>query len=83
MDKIKIKLLTSIAGNAEPAYDQAEFGYAPGQIVEVHPNLAAAWIGSGLAEAVPMTEAAVLPDAENAMKAGPAKGRRKPPASEG
>ena len=49
MKRTKVKMCISIAGNADPNYDQPEFGYAPGQVVEVHPILAEAWIASGTA----------------------------------
>lgn len=64
MQKIKVKLLTSIAGHSEERYDQPDFGYAPGQVVELHPELATAWIGSGLAELYEEIEAAVMPEVE-------------------
>jgi hypothetical protein len=38
MQKIKVKLLTSIAGHSDEQYDQPDFGYAPGQVVELHPQ---------------------------------------------
>jgi hypothetical protein len=47
MQKIKVKLLTSIAGHSDEQYDQPDFGYAPGEVVELHPNLAAAWVSLG------------------------------------
>ena len=53
MTKVKVKMLTGIAGNANPAYDLPEHGYSPEEIVELHPYLAERWIASGLAEAVP------------------------------
>ena len=52
MKKIKVKMLTSIAGLANPDYDLPEHGYTVGDIVELHPQLAEAWIQSGTAEAV-------------------------------
>jgi hypothetical protein len=69
MQKIKVKLLTSIAGHSDEKYDQPDFGYAPGQEVELHPDLAAAWVSSGLAELcveieAAVTEAAVMPEVE-------------------
>lgn len=52
MPKIKVKMLTSIAGLANPAYDLPEHGYQQDDIVELHPVLANAWIEAGIAEAV-------------------------------
>jgi hypothetical protein len=52
MKKVEVKMLTSIAGLANPMYDLPDHCYAFGDIVEVHPNLAEAWIQSGIAEAV-------------------------------
>lgn len=46
---MKVSILQSIAGNAEPMYGQPEFGYAPGQVVEVDDALARAWIAGGIA----------------------------------
>jgi hypothetical protein len=64
MQKIKVKLLTSIAGHSDEQYDQPDFGYAPGEVVELHPKLAAAWVSSGLAELCEEIEAAVIPEVE-------------------
>jgi hypothetical protein len=64
MQKIKVKLLTSIAGHSDERYDQPDFGYAPGQEVELHPDLATAWVSSGLAELCTDIEAAVMPEVE-------------------
>ena len=54
---MKIVILQSIAGNAEPMYNQPEFGYAPGQIVEVDDGLAKAWIASGIASKAKKSDA--------------------------
>lgn len=50
--KTKVKILIPVAGGAEPMYDLPDFGYAPGQIVELHPKLAQIWIATGKCEAV-------------------------------
>ena len=50
--KRKIRMKTSIAGNAEPMYDLRDFAFGPGQEVEVDERLAGNWIASGVAEAV-------------------------------
>lgn len=50
---MKIKLLTSIAGNADPANGlERDFAFAHGEVVEVADGLGRKWIGSNLAEAV-------------------------------
>ena len=51
MTKTKVKMLTGIAGNANPAYDLPEHSYQPEQIVDLHPDLAGYWIAAGIAEA--------------------------------
>jgi hypothetical protein len=50
--KIKVKMLTGIAGLPNPDYDLPEHSYAPEEIVMVHPTLATAWIAGGIAQAV-------------------------------
>lgn len=52
--KVKVRMTTSIAGNPEPLYDLDGFSFQPEQIVELHPDLAKAWLTSGLA--VPFVE---------------------------
>jgi len=49
---VKIKMNVAIAGLAEPKYDLGEFSFVPEQVVEVHPDLAAAWVVAGHAEAI-------------------------------
>jgi hypothetical protein len=49
--KIKVRILQSIAGHAEPMYDLPDFGFAPGQVVLIDERLAGNWISSGVAEA--------------------------------
>lgn len=49
---MKVRMTVSIAGNAEPRYELPEFSFAPGDEVELHPELAAAWIAAGHAEAM-------------------------------
>ena len=51
MKKTKVKMLTGIAGNANPVYDLPEHSYQPEQIVELHSDLAGYWIAGGIAEA--------------------------------
>jgi hypothetical protein len=64
-DVVKVKMRTSIAGLANPEFDLPEHGYEQDQIVELHPTLAAAWIESGLAEAIQLgtTSGVPSPDA--------------------
>jgi hypothetical protein len=70
MAKIRVKMLVSIGGLAVPIYGLEEFSFEPGQIVELHPDLARSWISGGLAEAIleretasiePQDETAILP----------------------
>jgi hypothetical protein len=49
--KTKLKMLMSVAGNADARYDLPAFAYKKGQIVELHSELAKSWIASGRAEA--------------------------------
>jgi len=51
MTKVKVEMLTSIAGNPEPRYGLDDFAFSPGQVVDLHPDLARAWIAGGLAKA--------------------------------
>lgn len=44
-----VKIQTSIAGHADPRYELDDFSFRPGEEVEVHDDLAAAWIESGVA----------------------------------
>jgi hypothetical protein len=93
MPKIKVKMLTSIAGLANPDYDLPEHGYQQEEIVELHPVLANAWIEAGIAEAfkekdpkagraghVP-SKVEVMPKAEESSPA--AKSYHFPPSNEG
>ena len=50
---MKVKILTSIAGHADPRYDLRDFSFRPGEEADVHDELAAAWIESGVAVALP------------------------------
>lgn len=52
MTKIKVKMLTSIAGLANPDYDLPEHGFQAGDIAELHPKLAEAWVEAGIAALV-------------------------------
>jgi hypothetical protein len=54
--KIKVRMVVSIAGNAEPLYDLEAFSFQPEQIVELHAGLARAWIASGNAKPVDFSE---------------------------
>ena len=47
---MKVIILQSIAGNAEPRYDLPEFAFRPGEMVDLNDDLAKAWISSGVAE---------------------------------
>ncbi len=48
---VKVTMRVSIAGGPEPVHGLGEFSFRPGQAVELHPDLAAAWIASGNASA--------------------------------
>ena len=54
--KVKVEILRSVAGNANPQYDLPDHGYGPGDIVELHPELASKWIASGIARGMDKTE---------------------------
>lgn len=61
---MKIKIKQSIAGNADESYGLESFSFAPGQVVEIHDELAAAWLASEVAEPVvesPETAALQVP----------------------
>lgn len=86
MTKIKVKMLTGVAGNANPVYDLPAHGYQPDEIVEVHPELAKFWFASGLAEPVkPQLPARVEPKEPKVAKAeetaAPAPVPAEPPAA--
>jgi hypothetical protein len=51
---MKVRMRVSVAGNPEPRYDLASFSFAPGDEVDLHPELAAAWLASGHAEEIPV-----------------------------
>lgn len=50
---MKVRILTSICGHAEPMYDLPDFCFAVGDVVDLHDGLASAWIKSGIAEEPP------------------------------
>lgn len=82
MSKVKVKMLTGIAGLANPAYDLPEHSYAPEEIVMLHPKLASAWIDGGIAKAIEEDEAEVPASeidatSEVAAKSSPKPGRSK------
>lgn len=59
---MEVKILTSIAGHAEPKYDlHHSFSFVAGETATLHPDLAAAWIASGIAEALPKPEPEAKP----------------------
>ena len=50
-NKVRVRVLTSVAGMPMPHYGiPGQFGYQPGQVVSLHPQLAEAWINSGIVE---------------------------------
>ena len=51
---MKVRMLVSIAGLAMPHYGiTGTYSLAPGDVLELHDELAEKWIASGHAEAVP------------------------------
>jgi hypothetical protein len=72
---MKVRFFVSIAGLAEPRYDQHyDFSFRPGEIATIHPDHAKGLIESGVCEAVEPAEAI---DSEVAEDAGKAKRGRK------
>jgi hypothetical protein len=49
---MKVRMCVSIAGHAEPLYELPEFSFAPGDEVDLHADLAKAWISCGHAEKI-------------------------------
>lgn len=50
-ERTKIRMLSSVSGLAMPGYGiQGEFAHHAGTQVDIHPELAKAWIGCGYAE---------------------------------
>lgn len=55
---MKVRMLVSIAGHAMPHYGiTGTFSFAPGEVIDLHDELADKWIESGLAEASSNTSA--------------------------
>ena len=61
---MKVKLLVSIVGLAQPRYGLGDFAFQAEEESTLHPELAAAWIQAGYA--VPVTP----PEAAKAAKKG-------------
>lgn len=49
---MKVRMLVSIAGGAEPLYGLEEFSFRPGEEVDLDDTLAGHWIAAGHASAV-------------------------------
>ena len=47
---MKVTILQSIAGHADPRYDLSEHSFRPNEIADLHNDLARAWCASGVAE---------------------------------
>lgn len=47
--KVKVEMLTSIAGNPDLRYGPDSINFSIGEIVDLHPDQARAWIAGGLA----------------------------------
>jgi hypothetical protein len=66
---MKVRILEPIAGNADERYGLADFSFRPGEEVELHDDLAAAWIEAGRAAAVEEAEEApAAPQQHHAKK---------------
>lgn len=50
---MRVQIIQSIAGHADPRYNLPDFGFRPGEVTEIHDTLAGHWIASGVAEAAP------------------------------
>lgn len=61
--KVKVKMLVSISGLANPAADLPEHSFVPDQIVELNAGLAAAWLAGGLAAPLDKVSAKAAKDA--------------------
>lgn len=68
---VKVEMLVSIAGLPEPRYELGDFSFAMGQVVDLNPDLARAWVAGGIAKAVaasaPVPETTALKPAETAV----------------
>lgn len=79
--KVKVEMLTSIAGNPDPRYGPGDISFSIGEIVELHPDQAKAWIAGGLAKLVnlptPEPETTALEPSETVIlsEAKPRRGR--------
>jgi hypothetical protein len=58
---MKIRILQSIAGHAEPRYGLADFSFPPGAVVDVQEDLAKAWIASKIALAADGRDKLTMP----------------------
>jgi len=61
---MRVRMLTSIAGNANPLYGLGEFSFAPGDTPDLHKDLAKAWIACGHAEKLRKDASTLAVDAE-------------------
>ena len=52
---MKVRMLVSIAGHAEPKYGLPEFAFKPGEVVELNDTLAEAWVTAEIAQLVAIT----------------------------
>ena len=58
---MKIKIIQSIAGHAEPRYRLRDFSFPPGAVVDVVPFLAQAWLASKTAILAAKNEPLTMP----------------------
>ena len=58
---MKIKILQSRAGHAQPQHRLADFSFPPGAVIDIAPFLAQAWIASKTAIAADKAEKLTMP----------------------
>ena len=46
---MKVTIVQSIAGHADPRYELEDFSFRPGETVDLNDELAEAWLASGIA----------------------------------
>jgi hypothetical protein len=58
---MRVKIIEPIAGHADERYNLEDHSFKPGEVVDLHDDLAAAWIADGRA-AVPDPEPPTPPE---------------------
>ena len=69
---MKIKMLQSIAGHADPHHGLANFSFPPGCVVDVAEPLAKAWIASDIAIAAEKGDKLTMPAEVYTLRQKPA-----------